>query len=380
MKVLFLVDHFDSDRGGTENQLLKIVNGLARSMHVEMIVFRPSEWLDTHPGAFSCPLEVLSIQNFRGLGTYRNFFVLIRRIRAIRPDVVHCFFPVANSVGVFAARLGGVRTVISSRRDYGEWMNRRYLLVTRLANRLVSGIVSNSKEVKRLTVEVERVPARRIEVIYNGIEVKSHRRSAPDLEFKRQLGIALEDRVVGIVGNFRPMKRHQTFVRAADRILKRRSGVSFLLIGADPHQGGPKTEMQKLVGTLGIGAKVRFSEAHGNIREHLSIIDVAVNCSEREGLSNAVMEYMCSGIPCVVSSSGGNPDLVQDGVTGLTFPLDDDACLAEKIERLLDDPQESGKLATAAYEDMLTRMDLQQMLRHFETFYRNTAGVGAGGM
>ncbi len=371
MKVVYLIDHYSSDLAGTENQLLKIINGLAGRIDVELVILRPSEWIENRAVVFNCPVTVLSASNFRALSTYRNLMSLVGYFRRSRPDLIHTFFPVANSVGVIAGRLGGVRRIVTSRRDFGEWMTPRYLAATKLANRFVTAIVTNSHEVKRLTERVEGYPGDRIEVIYNGIDAARFRRTVPNAELKERLGIPAHDKVIGIIGNFRAMKRHQTFVRAADLVLKRRRDVSFLLVGYG-HEGGPKSAARSLAGSLGISGKVLFSpdSVTRDVREYLSIIDIGVNCSEAEGLSNAVMEYMCAEIPCIVSNSGGNPDLVTHEVNGLMFPLDDVAELARAMERLLDHPEECKRYAAAARARVEAEMGIDTMLARFDGLYR----------
>ena len=307
---------------------------------------------------------------FRRVYTYSNFFKMIGHLRATKPDVVHTFFPVANIIGVIAARLAGVSAIVASRRDYGEWMSRRYLLATRLANRFVTRIVTNSNQVKQLTELVERFPGDRITVIYNGIAVDSFNRGAPACKLKQSLQIPEANKVVGLIANYRPMKRHETFVRAANEIVQKRDDIDFLLVGCDSVPGEPRKAIQQLVASLGIARRVHFAHASGNVQDFLSILDVGVNCSEGEGLSNAIMEYMAAEVPCVVSSSGGNPDLITDNVNGYTFALGDQRALAEKIMRIIDDEPARQRLTRNAKEKVRSEMSLEAMVKGFEQFYR----------
>ncbi len=370
MRIAFIIDHYAHAQGGTENQLEKMILGLSKRFDIELISLRPSEWLATRGLELGCRVSVFQIDKFRRAYTYRNFFRLIAHLRATKPDVVHTFFPVANIVGVFAARLAGVRAIVASRRDYGEWMNRRYLSMTRLANRFVSRIVTNSNQVKQLTERVERFPAEMIVVIYNGIPVDSFKRGAPAGELKQSLQIPPGNKVVGLIANYRPMKRHETFVRAAHEIVQKRDDIDFLLVGCDSVPGEPKKVIQQLVTSLGISRRVHFAHANGNVLDFLSILDVGVNCSEGEGLSNAIMEYMAAEIPCVVSDSGGNPDLITDNVNGYTFAVSDHHALAQNILRIIDDEPARLRFVSSAKEKLRNEMSLEAMVRNFEQFYR----------
>jgi L-malate glycosyltransferase len=371
MRITFIIDHFSHALGGTENQLEKLIQGLSSEFEIELIAFRPSEWLKTRGRDLGCRVSVFQIDNFRRSHTYQNFFRLIRHLRETKPDVVHTFFPVANILGVLAARLAGAQKIVASRRDFGEWMSRRYLVMTRFANLFVARIVTNSNQVKRLTQQVENYPEERIAVIYNGIDMGTFRRGTPKIELRHELQIPDGHKVIGLIANYRPMKRHETFVRAASEVIQKRDNIDFILVGENAVPGEPKKAIQQLVASLGIERRVHFAHADGNVRDFLSLIDVGVNCSEGEGLSNAIMEYMATEIPCVVSSSGGNPDLITDGVNGYTFPLGDHHALAQRILLITDDEVARQRFIQKAKEKVRDEMSLETMIARFRKLYRS---------
>lgn len=370
MRITFIIDHYYHALAGTENQVEKMIQGLSEQFEIELISLRASEWLATRGRDLGWRISVFQIDEFKRAYTYRNLIKLIGHLRATKPDVVHTFFPEANILGVMAARLAGVRTVIASRRDCGVWMNRRYLFMTRIANLFVTRIATNSNQVKRLTERIERFPGNRITVIYNGIATDSFNRIAPALELKRALQIPERHNVVGIIANYRPVKRHETFVRAAYEISQERDDIDFLLVGENAVAGEPKKAIQQLVASLGIADRVHFTHANGNVQDFLSILDVGVNCSEGEGLSNAIMEYMVAGVPCVVSNSGGNRELITDDVNGYTFLPGDHHALAQKILHIIDDETVRRRFTHNAKEKVRTEMSLETMISRFTEFYQ----------
>jgi glycosyltransferase involved in cell wall biosynthesis len=104
-------------------------------------------------------------------------------------------------------------------------------------------------------------------------------------------------------------------------------------------------------------------------------MDIGCNCSESEGLSNAVIEYMAAGVASVVSNGGGNPDLVIDGVDGLVFPVADHVALARHLTNLLDDANLRDRYAKAGQDKVQREMGLHVMLNRFEQHYKNVAGL-----
>jgi glycosyltransferase involved in cell wall biosynthesis len=371
VRIAYVVDVLDTAQAGTENQLIKMLNGLgSRGFEISLICLRNHPWLMRNAASLSCDVTVFEIHRFKSLKTYFNIIRLIIFFRARRPDIVHTFFPVANVIGVVTAWLAGIRNIVSSRRDYGEWMIGGYLLATRIANLFARKIIANSHPVKDLTISAEKVANEKVAVIYNGIDLTAFSNITPDLNLKQRLGIPIQNKVVGKVANFRPMKHHHTFVMAASAILKVRDDIDFLLVGTDAGGSHLRSELEDLARSLKISERLHFTGQQTHVIPYLSIVDIGVNCSEGEGLSNAIMEYMATGIPCVVSNSGGNPDLIQDGKTGRLFELDDHEEMAKIILEMLADPQQLNKYVTNARTMVREDMSVDCMLLKYELFYR----------
>lgn len=375
LRLAYIVDHLALAVAGTENQLFKMIPGLSREFDMDLICLRENNWLTSQKEYLGSEVRFFQVSNFKRFGTYRNWARMSGYLRSSAPDIVHTFFPVSNIVGVLAARTAGVPRIVASRRDFGEWMRPVYLKATRVANRFVDRIVTNSARVRDLTQQVEGFPANRIEVILNGIDLARTARRPADLPLRRSVGIPESDAVVVLVGNYRPMKRHLTIVEAAAKILQREPNVSFLLVGGDYEPGQPiQTSVKALAETLGITPKFFYAQAaEGETPRFLSFANVGVNCSQGEGISNAIMEYMASEIPCVAAASGGNPDLVAHGKTGLLFELGNADQLAEGVLRLLTDRAEGERLAAAALNELSARMSIPAMVSQFSEFYRGLA-------
>src|SRR5205823_325578 len=132
IRLVYVIDRLGSNLAGTENQLLKIIDGLnPERFQLHLICFDEHPWFQENRSRLKCQTHLIRINRFKHPATYWHFFKLVRLLRSLRPDVVHTFFPVGNIVGVLGARLAGVKHIVSSRRDYGEWMRRDYLLMTR---------------------------------------------------------------------------------------------------------------------------------------------------------------------------------------------------------------------------------------------------------
>ena len=216
-----------------------------------------------------------------------------------------------------------------------------------------------------MTVRVEGIAPDTVVVFHNGIDVAAFSNMTVNWTVKQKLGIPKDNKVIGIIANFRPMKRHDTFLRAAQGILAIRNDVDFLLVG---HRNAAD-KSQVLAQELGIAERLHFVGSQPNVVPYLSVMDIGVNCSEREGLSNAVMEYMAARVPCVVSQSGGNPDLITQGETGLTFPLGDHQALTTAVLTLLENESLRRKFAQNAKEKVDRQLTVSFMLSRYHDFY-----------
>ena len=149
IRVLFIIDFLAARVGGTENQLLTMIEHLNKEKYdLHLLTLRDTEWIRENGQDLDCSVSVLHVVKFKNPFHVANLLRMVPRIKEIGPDVVMTFFPVSNVWGVILARMAGVRAVYSTRRDYGLWLARRDTFLLKLANRYVKGIVTNSEQVK----------------------------------------------------------------------------------------------------------------------------------------------------------------------------------------------------------------------------------------
>ncbi len=366
LRILFIIDSLYGLHGGTENQVVKLINHIDRSLFdIHLLHLSNSRWIDAHASELNCKLKCYDVMKLKRPKNIILFLLILRYIRRLRPDVVMTFFALSNILGVAIARMAGVKCIVGTRRDYGLWLGKG-LVFFRLANRLVQRILTNSYRVRDLIAREEQFDKSRIDVIYNGIRLKE---DLPDARggkaLKAKWGIPEGAPVVGIVGGLKPMKRHGTFIRAAKRIRETRADVHFLIIGDGPL----RNRLERLAAHLGMTAHMHFAGSQEDVLPFLGILDIGINCSANEGLSNAIMEYMAYGVPCIASRAGGNAELIKDGENGCLFDLDDDSGLAESIESLLEDKERSVQFAQRSREKIIGTFSLERMIEQYNQYF-----------
>jgi glycosyltransferase involved in cell wall biosynthesis len=131
--------------------------------------------------------------------------------------------------------------------------------------------------------------------------------------------------------------------------------------------------LNALVETLGLSANVRFLGKANNVQELLEQCDVFCLLSRSEGMSNALLEAMAAGIPCVATAVGGTPEVIEDGRTGYLVPSEDAGAAAERILRLLDHPEEARQIGEAARLVVRQRFSAQRMVDDLVRSYEGLA-------
>jgi glycosyltransferase involved in cell wall biosynthesis len=162
-------------------------------------------------------------------------------------------------------------------------------------------------------------------VIPNGIDTK---RFCPDPEARQRIraewGVTESEKLIGLVGRLDPMKDHPTFLRAAALLMQEREDVHFVCVGDGP--ADYRRELHALGEELGLGQRLIWASARGDMPAVYNALDIATSSSYGEGFPNVVGEAMACGVPCVVTHVGDSARIV--GETGVVVPPKDPEALA----------------------------------------------------
>lgn len=365
MKLAIIMDQYNNPFAGTESQVLKLVEGLVvRGWDIRFAVFRATDC--TRSGAFPIPVEDLGVGSLSSPGSWLSVFRYGRRLKREGFRLVHVFFNDASVICPPILRIVGLQTFIS-RRDMGFWYNDLYLRVLNVTGRFVSGAVCNSHAVAEITGRMEGLPPNKLHVIYNGY---------PEMEPPGGASLSADARskrvVIGIVANLRPIKRIDDLIRACG-ILNQQGYAFDLRIAGGGDQGNYRT----LVKEIGLDGHVTFLGSVSNPEAHIKDFDVAVLCSETEGFSNAIIEYMRAGKPVVCTATGGNPEIVTDERNGYLVPVRDVETLADRIRRLMDNPELRAAMGQEALATIAGKYSMEKMLNQHIALYQRYVSEGA---
>ncbi len=355
--------------GGTERQVLNLVRNHDRSrFEVHLGCFRLAGPLLTEIDASAVSLSEYPIKTLPSPRTLWQQWRLIRYIRAHRIRVVHSFGFYANVFAIPAARFSGAPLVIASIRDTGDHLTWLQKAMQKWACRAAHHVLVNALAVRTALVKQGYDPAR-ITVIRNGIEVARFKDSQTSGVVRALLGIPDDAPIIAVFARLNPLKGLEFFLEAAALLRLRFEDARFLIVG-DSISRAYRDELESRTEALGLGARVFFTGFRTDIPELLGEVSVLVLPSLAEGLSNVILEGMAAGVPVVATRVGGNPEMIEHGVSGLLVPARDAPALAEAIGSLMADPGRREAMGRAGQKLVSERFSLEAAVDQTEKLYQ----------
>jgi glycosyltransferase involved in cell wall biosynthesis len=353
VKVLYCIDSLI--RGGTELQLIGLIDRLDRDrVQPHLLTIRPS---DPQLALADCEWFEWEVPKLFGPAGFNAMRRLARLLRERRIDVVHTFFQDSTVLGGVAAFMAGVPIRIAALRDMGFWSTPGQHILMRLAYRTMTDFIANSDAIRAHFSRTFNIDARRIAVIHNGIELDA-------LPFVDRSGPV---RNIVFVGNMtRAVKRADLFIQAAATVAKRHPEIRWHIIG----DGHLRRNLETLAEELQITRQLRFAGRVADVDAELAIMDIGVVCSDSEGLSNALLEYMSRGTVAIATSVGGNPQVIRNNETGLLVSPNDATSIAAAVSRLVENSKLRSELAKKARIMLETAFGWEMCLRDHMQVYR----------
>jgi glycosyltransferase involved in cell wall biosynthesis len=285
-----------------------------------------------------------------------------------RSHVAHAMLPGVSIIGGAAARLARVPVFVGSR----PCLTRLYhsghgviALADKAAFRLANTNLANSVAAAQEMISVGGCPPAKCQTIYNGVDTQ---RFHPGLDrsWRAAMGWSDKNVVFGLVGNFRPYKRHMDFVEAANLIVREHPHTRFVMAGAD---FGCLSSVLARIGNLGLQKKFQVVTGEQYLEKIFAAFDVYVCASESESFSNAILEAMACGKAVIATKIGGNPEAVVDGLTGFIVPCGDAQSIAIAAGRLIEDPSLRHTMGFKARDRAEREFSLDRMVKMHEQLY-----------
>jgi glycosyltransferase involved in cell wall biosynthesis len=189
-------------------------------------------------------------------------------------------------------------------------------------------------------------------------------------ELRRELGVAPNVTLIGLVARFDPMKDHSNFISAGRFLSNYRADLHFVLVGRKIDTSNELLMQQ--IRSSGIADRFHLLGPRSDINRITAGFDIACSSSIGEGSPNVVGEAMACGVPCLVTDVGDSAMIV--GHTGKVVPAKDPKAFAEACQSLLDiAPEERQRLGFCARELAEERFSLRSVVGRYETLYEQVS-------
>lgn len=355
--------------GGTEGQVVELLRGLPRHLELRVAVTHGAGPLLEQVWALGhLPQEFSFHGSVKKPNTLWQIGRLARWIRAERLRLVHAHDFYSALLAVPAAKLAGAKVVVG-RLDLAHFQTRAQRAALVACTRRADAVVANAEAIRKMLRDEEGIPAERITLIPNGIDLVRF-----DRLMRAPLQAPLPDTqgapvVVHVANLAHPVKRQEDLLRALVKVNGRGRALHAFLVGDGPR----RQALEQLAGELGIPGRAHFLGHRTDVPAILARANLGVLCSSHEGLSNSVIEGMAARLPMVVTGVGGNPELVAQGERGLVVPAFDPEALARALQSVLEGPSRARVFGENARAFVARELTLQRLCQRHDALYRQVA-------
>jgi sugar transferase (PEP-CTERM/EpsH1 system associated) len=367
------------DVGGLENGVVNLINRLPRDKWRHAVLA-----LDTVSETYCQRVErndVTYVSLRKPPGHLVSLYPrLTRLLRDLRPAIVHTrnLAALEASVPAWMARVPA--------RIHGEhgWdvhdkdgTNRRHRMARRVYRPFVHRYIALSEHIREYLQGKVGVPRGRISQIYNGVD---------DVRFRPvERGEGVADYpfaapglwTIGTVGRMQAIKDQvnlaRAFVAACKASSQAREHLRLVMVGDGPQ----REEVRAILAQGGVAGLAWLPGERRDVAEILRCLQCYVSPSKAEGISNTILEAMATGLPVVATRVGGNPELVEDRLTGRLVPAENSEALAGAILEYLADPATGRRHGRAGRQVVERRFSLARMVAAYDAVYSQVLEANA---
>jgi glycosyltransferase involved in cell wall biosynthesis len=302
-------------------------------------------------------------------------FRLARLMRSEQVDVVHAHQYTPFFYGLTSRLPGLGRPILFTEhgRHQPDYPRPKRMLANRLLLSHRDRVVGVGGAVRQALIANEGLPPRRVDVLYNGIDVDAFAATGDTsglrLDTRRELGVNPDGFVILQVARLDYLKDHATALRTMARVIKQMPSARLVLVGDGPE----RPSVEALVRDLNLGGSVRLIGVRKDVDRLLHGADLFLLTSVSEGIPLTVIEAMAAELPIVATDVGGLREIVAEGETGLLAPAKDDAALANHVVRLAGDANLRQMMGTAGRARAKEHFDEPRMADEYGRIYRELA-------
>jgi len=368
--ILYL--HNMSEISGGERSLLNLWENLDRKKFQLHLIIPKNGPFYKEASKLQLDIDFLTIPKFSPMNVFGLIIVFIRMamyIKTRKINLIHSYSPRNNMMSSLVGKFLRIPVIWHERNLLCGLTVEDEMDLTKKYLHLPDRVICNSNAVAERFRGQTGIPSK-VRSVLNGVNLVRFKPREAVEEIRGLLKIG-DKKVVGIVSNFSKRKRIEFFLDVAEKIKQCRADVLFIIIGGDFQEegSGNKNRLRKKASELGLGQHVVFLKFQNDVQRYLSVFDVATLTAIKEACSRSIIEAMATGLPIVAINDGGNPELVEDNVTGILIKPDDVDGFAQAILKLLTDDQLRLEMGLRGRERTKDLFDVKRNAKETEEIY-----------
>jgi L-malate glycosyltransferase len=338
-------------RGG-EQQVANLVLGQQKQGLLVYMIVKKNSSLMRFCQANSIAYSAINFNNGFNVLSAIRIKSISKRLQA---KILHMHCSPSHTLSIFSKLFGNSAKLVLSRRVIFP-VRPNFLSYKKFNYEGISKIIcvsESTKEVMQKTVKA----IDKLDVIYDGIDLKKFQ-NVKSMNLLNQFGFNGK-KIVGNISAIESEKDYFTFVNTAEKILKEKSNVHFLIVGSGSESGNIQNYIEKKE----LDSNISMLGFRTDVPEILSILDVFLMTSTMEGLGSTILDAFASKVPVVATNVGGIPEIVVNEQTGLLSNPKDLESLSNNVLRILNDNSFGKKVADNAYKLVKSRFSTDTMVK-----------------
>lgn len=283
-----------------------------------------------------------------------------------KPDVVHAHACLSARI---AAKISKVKAIIYTRHTDAARSRLLTNPIGKLANKIINGFFADGiiavSEVAKKNLLDTGISEKKIRVIYNGVNPVKKADENQKIKIYESFNLDVNKKVIAIVARLEEIKGHKYFIDAAKIVQDNGYDAVFVIAGV----GSLEYDLKKYVKENDVN-NVVFLGFVDNVYDLNNIMYLQINASLYEAVGLSILEGMRLGVPAIVSSYGGNPELTKNGINGYVVNGQNSEEFAEKIMLLLNDSVLYNELSKNAISVFNENFTASNMTRKTEEYYK----------
>jgi len=300
------------------------------------------------------------------LGDIKSFFALLRMIRRFQPDVIHTHTAKAGVLG----RIAGLLAYPRAKRVhtfhghllhgyFSPLKTKLVILIERFLAAITTALIAIGNQVKNDLLATGVGKPKQYSVIFPGLEELNIQSKT---SAKNELGLEMDKTYMVFVGRLTQIKRPDRLIEIARHLKDNHPRVELLIAGA----GEKFAEIQEVANQESL--PMIFLGWRNDIGRILSASDIAILCSDNEGIPLTLIQASQAGLPIISTNVGSVHDIVIDGETGLLTETNTQS-LIQAVDELISNPSNSIQFGLAGKARAESHFSLKGMIRAHEELY-----------